>query len=532
MFRFRFLLVLLIAFCVGPSAGYGQEAPTLEELLEVAHATQDHCERRPARWKILFELPKGDLLVEVVIKGERRRTQFYYEDHLSKSLLLDVISTDGLWYVTDGDERYKCRPFEAVFSAPSLYGFLERSDLHVYHEEMESIGTFEEMDGEVAVYRVPLTEELHTNISAAYEQLLNLAAISKEIDPEREQKLESYRDFIENGSLIRINTRTGVIEQAGALTQIFYVKSFEKLRFVSPKTFDVSNQLWEDRSGAIAGENRDWNNVILVDDNPAYIPGQGGGSAEPFMLNLATGEKRRVPFAHGWLESACFSPDRSRCYVTGWLPTYGCLGIMEVDLETQDQFRLGSAPLQTGINLGATVSPDESLVAVLQLEIEAGPLQFRLHLIDVESGESMKVGDTHDLSHLNWLPNSDGLILVMKEHQWQPEKTTPFICHMDLDGNLTKLCQGNQAKLLSRSNRILFRGDERAWYTCDMEGKDQRKVGDGLAEYAFPTMSMDGSRLYMMKRNSEREPVPHIIDIETGVAYPLEIGLDLPAILK
>ncbi|MBA2114432.1 TolB family protein [Bremerella alba] len=527
MLRFLPFLVLPVLISLGEEMVQGQQPPRLQDLEAAAQRTLEYSERKPIRWEIAFEVSNGrEILVEVVMKGDRQRSRFFLEQATgSTSLLLEIIDTDGFWYVSEKNTRYKCLPYEACFSSASMYGFLARSDVKIYDQEMGSIGEFEKMDGAVAVYRAPLDDQARSMVSAAYEQLLNLMAIAPKPKPGMEEKLKTYHDFLNSGSQVRINTRTGVIEQAGALQHVFHVRSFQKLRVVSPATFDVSDQEWEDRTGSVAGESNDWDNVILIQNDPVWKPGSKDedGDRDFIMLNLETGTKRRVPFAMGTIGSACFSSDHRFCFVTGWLPYDGTIGVFAIDLETHEHFRLGSEPLLRGLNLSAEISPDDSLLAVLQVDYEAGPLQFRLHLVDVESGDSTQVGQPYDMAYLNWLPDYSGFVLLVREHEGQLKKTTHYICRMDLNGEVTKLCQGTQPQLLRDSGRILFEADDDLWYTCSLEGKDHQKVGDGLPKFGFLSADKEGEQILMMKFGGRDGPRPHIIDVETGDAEPIEV---------
>ncbi|CAE7762588.1 yqjF, partial [Symbiodinium microadriaticum] len=335
-------------------------------------------------------------------------------------------------------------------------------------------------------------------------------AVSPVPNIELEEKLKTYREFIDKGSEIRINTRTGVIEKAGAINQIFRVTAFQKLRIVHPDMFKVDRQTWEDRTGSVAGEEYDWSDVILIASNPSWKPGSEKGDLETIMLNRKTGISRRVPFAYGAIIDACFSPDHRYCYVTGWIPYEGTIGVFAVDLETHEHFRLGSEPLLTGMNLVAEVSPDDSFLAVVQIEYEAGPLQFRLHLVDTESGDSIKIGDTHDMGSVNWLPESNGFILAIRENDGLLETKATRICHMDLDGKLTELCQGSEPRLLGKSRRILLKGEDGSWYTCNMQGKDRQIVGDGLKGFGSPSANNPADNVLMTKFDDKDGPRPYL----------------------
>jgi hypothetical protein len=104
---------------------------------------------------------------------------------------------------------------------------------------------------------------------------------------------------------------------------------------------------------------------------------------------------------------------------------------------------------------------------------------------------------------------------------------------MSLDGTVTRLLPGDFPELLHTQKRILFEDitDENRWKTCDLEGGDVRRFGDGFQGYGFPTASRDG-RVMMMRFKQGASPAPHVIDLKTMTVVSLDLGPGLWATPK
>jgi len=519
---------LMFAVVLVCSSAFAQEGPDLQELTETGQKTLERIQERSSRWKVEFQLSNGNQIeVDNIDSPTRRRMTVTIIDGNERIKNTEIIARDGLWYVSDAGQQYKCYPYEAPLSIPIFYKFLARIELQVYVDASQGAGTFERMDGDVAVFRTPLTEAMRQQLAPVYEQLLNLQSISPNPKPGQEEKLMLMEDVLNNGTEIRINTKTGIIEKAGAIGKEFRVLNFHWLRRAVPGAFDIDRVQWEDRTTDIANNDEEWRDVILINQFPAWRPSMNRGETETVMLNLKTGATRRVPFYYGQVGNACLSSDHRYFYANGLSPLDGCLGVYEIDLWTHEHYILGSEELQIGVSLFPQLSPDGATVAVQHVEFESGPLQSRMHLIDVASGESVPIGETHDMSHARWLPQSDGLILATREYANLQATPISYICQMDLDGKVTRLRKGAQPVVLGNTGRILYEGEDDLWYTCDMKGEDPQKVRDGLPKFGSPSTSADGKRVLWMKFGGKEGPRPHLLELESGEMKPLDVGMGL-----
>jgi hypothetical protein len=52
-------------------------------------------------------------------------------------------------------------------------------------------------------------------------------------------------------------------------------------------------------------------------------------------------------------------------------------------------------------------------------------------------------------------------------------------------------------------------------------------LGDGLKEFNFPSVAPDGKRLILMRFDESTRPHPHLVDLASGEATPLDVRAGL-----
>jgi hypothetical protein len=264
-----------------------------------------------------------------------------------------------------------------------------------------------------------------------------------------------------------------------------------------PKAFDLPAADWKDFSDDPTKGNV--GNLVLLAHSAVWQKGQKAGDMNLGLMDVETGRFRRVPFEGASFLPGAFSPDRAKVYGTGDLQ-----GLFEIDLSTG-----ANRALAAGLLLFPAVSPDGRRVAALHMEKILG---CRVALVDVQSGETKHIGEAADRAFLSWLP--DGLLLLEREWQKDPkEPAIPWICRMDLEGTSKRLRRGNQPALLGTS--ILYE-DGGTWWTCGLDGKNEKAFGDGRRGCVFPCPAPDGQRLLMLRRRANDGPEPIVIDLATG----------------
>jgi hypothetical protein len=242
------------------------------------------------------------------------------------------------------------------------------------------------------------------------------------------------------------------------------------------------------------------------------------------LLNVRNGKVRRVPFPFGVALSGCFSPDRTKVYISGTKFDDATIALFEINLMTGETMPLGDESLRRGIWLGPVLSPDGRSLAASQV-FQGTALGSQIHEIDLQTSESRAIGEPMDAAFLAWHPDGRSLFFALREPDPTSEFPKSFITQISLEGKIRKLREGGFPCLLPSVQRFLFEDarDDRRLKTCDLEGRDARLFGDGFKGFGFPAPSSDG-RLLMMKFVTGKAPQPCLIDLDTYQVTPIDAG--------
>ena len=336
---------------------------------------------------------------------------------------------------------------------------------------------------------------------------------------ETKARLKKIEDALKYGRLHEVDSRTGLlrrVEFENVRLEFGEVRWLEK-----PPEISVPKGL-PDRSSPLPPDRDD---LVMIGHSAMWRPGMASMDTDGRLLNIRTGEMRRIPFDGVITMAGCFVADRNAVVVTGAGLTQGGFGLYLIDLATGVNRRLGGEELVTGMSMGPCLSPDGRTVAVMHKTSEGELLDWQMYLIDLESGRTRAVGKPFDGHSLSWLGDGSGLIGV-RRHEVPGEKFhAKRIVRIGLDGAIEELRSGDFAQVIGRNrDRILFQDDDDQWYTCDLTGANVKKVGDGLPGHQFPTISPDGERVLLMSFSKGRGPLPVEVSLADGKVTPTKAG--------
>ncbi len=453
-----------------------------------------------ASWTVTHETPTGArFLVSVLQDRTRRRLALSAEVAGEKIPLSRIVERDGLWYVVDGPQAGKYRPYEAPLSLSTAYFYLARSNVLVMadREGLEGWKHEETLAG-VAAYRAPVPEAVRRSL----ERMLDR--------PEARAARARIADLLEHGLLLRLEVATGIVVETGNSERRLAVGEIRLLDKVDEAEFAVAGRSWTDvSSDPTRGDPSEW---VMIGHNAHFRPGGPKGELDVRLLHAKSGELRRVPFRGGNALPGCFLRDRRKAVVSG-LTEDGALGLFEVDLGTGENRRLGGKLLESGYALGPAASPDGKSLAVMHKAGTEGLLEFRVALIDLASGEGRHLGEPLDGAFLSWLPDGKGLVLLRRE------AGAGTVTRMDLDGRLAPIVKGDSPVVLEEARAILFQEGD-LWRTCDLAGKNAKLLGDGLKGHGFPSPAPDGKRLLMMRFRPNQAPEPVVVSLSGQEIQP------------
>lgn len=525
--------ILSIAPCLAfifPTLGSGQEskvAPDLAELARIGRRSLERFARDSYAWTATTPIRNGvAFVVEVTATPDMRRSVLSVEAQGRRQEFARLIHRDGAWYVVQGAQAGKYRPYEVPFEIPTAYLHLNRSEPRFVTEpDPKAFGTFDGTKNGIATYRTPVPEPLGQQLRSSIEEFDRFAKRNpgEAIKPETLRAIESARDLLDRGVSTDVELATGMIVEYGSPERRTIIGDFRRLERADPETFSIRGRRWDDFTDDPTRGNRD--DLIMMGHCGVWRPGMPSPEADGRLLDLKTGRHRRIPFRGDLTLPGCFSRDRTRVYVTGADTDSGALGLYEIDLRTGENRQLGGEPLATGFSLFPCLSPDGKAMAVLHKGAGERLLETRIHLVDLASGDAKPLGASRDFGPISWLPDGLGILTAERESVDPSKPPLSTLCRVDLEGHLHAIRECNSPIPVGDGRTILYEdGTTRTWRTCDLDGKEERPYADGLKGHAFPAPSSDGKRLVMMRFRTGQTPSPIIFRLGESEGMPVNVA--------
>jgi hypothetical protein len=496
----------------------------LRTVAAAGEQTMARLKTDPVRWMSEFTFgPEAKLQVELRYAGPIMRAEFSTLRKARHDRLLTIISRDGFWYVDEGGRRGKYRPYEAPFVTPLVYPLLQRAQISCLTPEMAAAyeGPARENLGRVALHS-PLPESKRASMAHAAEYLETLP--EENFDTSGRERLALLITALKSQEDDKLDIEVDVA--SGIVTRVETPKL--PLRIEGFKWGESDDPAW---SQVVDSEYTDNTEAALSDDNKSDIAmlchqhgwklGEPAREGDVTLVNIKTGAAWRAPFPGGPGLPGCFSKDRHKIYMTGPSAHEGTLGLYEIDLKSGAVKPIAEELWSAGASLLAyDVSPDGRRLAALRVWPGLGAATT-VEVVDLESGEHRTIGEPIDTPVLSWLPGGEALLVVDRNYRTDPAaEADPMIFRLTLDGERHSLLHGARAWTLGDQSRILFETPRaaRRWQTCDLQGKDEKPIGDGLARFDNPSPSPDGKKILMMLPPSRVQPaaVVHLIDATTG----------------
>jgi hypothetical protein len=526
----RLCLLSIVVELFATSSVFSDDAsrqqPDLAALVRVGQETDARLQRQAASWTAITHLPNGaQVVVKILSSPTMRRTVLYAQVKERKLAELQIISRDGLWYVTELGMRKKYRPFEAPLLLNAAYFFLLRGEPRFVSEGPPSrIGNYEGTKDGVATFLTPLPGSTRKQLEYSLRGLEELAKQKPGLasDPDSIRLIEQMRRML-RGIVVRIDLASGMFLQLGSADRQTEILEFKWLDRVAPDEFKIEQHEWEDYSGDPTQSNSD--DLLMISHNATWQPGMKSGDSDGCLLDVRTGRYRRLPFEGVATLPGCFPRDRRRVIVSGLDDSTGTFAPYEIDLKTGENRRLGGDPLARGFSLMPTLSPDGKTIALVHKGLEGSPLDSQIFLVDLKSGDAKPLGKPADVAFLSWLPDGHGLLLLKRESADPSNLAIPLtdvIARLGMDGKTTRLLEGSMPVLLNDGKTVLFEGPNRhGWQTCDLNGKNVQPFANGLAGYGFPSPSPDGKRILWMHFIKGAAPVPTVIPLGENSGKPV-----------
>jgi hypothetical protein len=516
-----FVGAILLTLAAPPGRGAEPStAPDPATLVKLGQQTIDRLAAGSAEWDTSIEMNGQTIRVETVwSRGAWKKTLVGVADE-RRIELFRIVQSGGLWAVWEQGKPFGLyRPYEAPLTFPGAYVMLALSEpLRIINVEMLSQATYDFTARDVASYHMPLSPAMRRSM----EELLAGVERYKD-DPKMagnaqlQARLAGVREKLAKGIPLKVSLTTGLIEMRQIQDIECRFSNFRWLEAVDPQEFQVKKEGWADFSKPVM-QDKAPEAFAMFGYFAAWRPGLKTNVPDAHLLNLDTGDLRRIPYGGMVSMPGCFLKDRSQVVVSGQTTTSGDLGLYKVDLKTGENTPLLGGDGGFAAFLFPTLSPDGSTLALIAMDAKAAAsLQFQVWLVDLKTGKPRKLSDPADVCFLSWLPDGSGLILVDRKSVDMKKPAIGTICRLDLEGKKTPIRPGDNPLLLGDGKTILFQdAADGLWKTCDLQGGGVKLFGDGMKNYGFPSLGPDGRRILWMRFGGSDGPAPVVVDIATG----------------
>jgi hypothetical protein len=508
-----------------PVFGQGvAQGPDRAAIARAGKASMKRFEKEPASWTTTTLVPAGyQFVVDVIIAPGMRRSVLSVEVQGRREEIVRITQKGSVWYVNERGKTGKYRPFEAPLDVPTAYMYLVRSDpLFSIDETPNAFGTYEGTKDGIATFRSPLAEPIRKQLEKTFAEFDQFTKENPKqvIPPENARSMELARNLLAHGLSTEIDLKSGMLVQFGAPERRTKLTGFRWLTQVDPKDFSTEGATWDDYTDDPTSGDR--NDVLMIGHCALWRPGMKTPESDGRLLNVKTGRYRRIPFQGAMSLPGCFTKDRTHVVVTGVDTMNAVMGLYEIDLKTGVNRRLGGDLLSSGFSLFPSLSPDGKTVVVSHKGAAGRILEIQICVVDLATGNARIVGEPRDTGPVSWFPDGKGLLIGDRKSIDMSKPSISTICRLDLDGHLTKLCEGSSPVVLGDGQRILFEDQTtRSWKTCALDGGDVKLYADGMKGCAFPAPSPDGKRLLMMHFQPGKGPEPLIFPLGQNDGKPV-----------
>jgi hypothetical protein len=517
------LLVLLACMMTAGGAIAATPNVDLDELVAVGAKSWTQWAGANSQWTATGTLPNGVIsTLDILRTPTHQRIIFTLQLGEKREEVLRMIVREGTWYVTDagGRRRSKWRPYEMPTDSVLFYTMLAGSTpAYVDQDSLDSLGRPRRSDGKIATFTVPLDDTaaigVRANLASLHEFLVRNpgSPLAAQVRAQAAQ----ISQLVNEGIPTRVDLGTGQIIDLGSDKFRTHLTSPTLLKEVDESEFAIDNVRWDDHtSDPLAG---DLNDLLMIGHFPGYQPSMKEFELDGRLMDVRTGQFRRIPFQGPMCMAGCFTKDRRAVIVSGMAPN-GALRPYYVNLANGENRALGGRLFDSGFAIGATLSPDGQRIAVIHRGAAGMTMELRLFLIDIATGDATPVGEPRDLGMPQWMPDGKNLLVVNRQPPAAPKAevdaaTTkpatepalvPMLSLMDFNGRLTPLRKGINPVILPIHKQIMYQDiDDQLWHVCDLSGQNDKLYGDGFKGFRFPVPAPDEQRLLIMKQEQDSQ---------------------------
>lgn len=480
-----------------PGADKKAGTPEVDKIIAASQITLQRLTTDLASWTVTYRAT-NDLVIQVkmVSTASRKSWSGSIQRKNVNVPSFSIRQVEGVWQVSEFGRAWKSLPYEPDLATPGAYAFIANSELKcIVSRELLASATFEKREQGKLHYRMALPAENREFL----QRLLVELEVAMTDDPSLKPKLavegEKIRTLLHHGQLVQIDEATGILTSFIVNNTEITVSDFKWLEAIPENTFPPVGELeWQNPPIQAA----DLKNYVMVGRDSRLEVGRTNkfGQIKPLLsghlLNLKTGDLRRLPFRGTLCLPGCFLSDRTEVVVSGLDPLSDMMGLFKVNLLTGENRRITPEGLGYKVMLAEDLSPDGKQLVTISAFNGASVLDFQVSVLNLKTEELKPIGKPVRIqAPVSWLPDGDGFVLSRSESDTGSVETPVNLTLMDMNGVMRDIRRGRWPVVLHKSRKILYQNEFELWYTCDLDGKNPQLFADGLRGHGIPTVSPD-----------------------------------------
>lgn len=439
-------------------------------LISTAITTTQHIQVTPSSWVITMESCLG---FELQMDVSRMKDMYRYDLYNGDEELAVIIVRDGFWYVREPNRPpRKYRPFQAPLRIIDFYVLQAVSEPELLTQDLVGL-KLKSLEDKTAVFATPGNEYLSYDTDYGY--LMN-------------------------------------VEIPGGTASL---SDFDLEPGMKESLFSTYWEEWEDHTRSMSR----WKyyEKILIAHNPALEYGSKNRAVEFGIFELEKQEFHRVPFPYGRIVEAYFSAHRGSVFVVAKAQFSPGLTLYEVSLRNGETTDLIDGRLSPGIIHSAAVSSSGFVLSFMHVPGKNNMRDGQLYVYDIKKNEIEAFGPRMDASHFSWL-SMDWNGVMFRKNVYTEGKANPtkVIYQYNLRDKMRKITEGDFPRYIE-SDKILFQGKDKLWYTCDSTGKQKKLYARGMRGYGYPALAPGQKRILWMKLKKGQWPIPMIFNLDERI---------------
>jgi hypothetical protein len=283
-------------------------APTSADFAAAGQRSRARLSKESIEWTVDHGVGPGKTLSVRVVRSGGQSSWTVASPEFDQPMLR-IIERDGAWYVSEGDSRYKCRPYEAPLQLPTFSFLIARSELLLWDDPKVELGKLISTDGQVATFKQPVGGATANELKQAAKTLKeSLAQIPPQSRAEMQARLTALEHRLQEGDDIKLSIADGVVLEQSSTTPTVKVHNLRWNPQLDAREFVPDpTEKWEDRTVAWKTPPTDW---AMIGHVAAWRPGSPTFDTDAVVLDLNSGNIRRLPYPYGLASPGCFSNDQ------------------------------------------------------------------------------------------------------------------------------------------------------------------------------------------------------------------------------